>query len=85
MEFIDIISSVGFPIGACLALGAYITQKDKSTAEDNRQDKEMLMEEIKYNREVNASLLETNKLLAKDLKQDLMDIKQGIKSLDKSS
>lgn len=81
MEIIEVISSVGFPIGACLALGIYITKKDEATRQDHAKDKEMLMEEIRYNRSVNSTLLETNKMLANDLKSDLRDIKQvlGVK------
>lgn len=81
MNFIDIVSSVGFPIACCLMLGIYINSKDKATREDNTRDKELLMEEIKYNREVNSKLLETNKLLTASIKDDLTEIKQEIKDL----
>lgn len=84
MDFLAVINSVGFPIAACLALGIYINQKDKATREDNQKDKELLMDEIKYNREVNAQLLETNKLLTSSIKIDLSEIKQEIKDLSLS-
>lgn len=82
MDFLAIVNSVGFPIAACVVLGIYVNQKDKANREDNAKDKELLMDEIKYNREVNAQLLETNRLLTASIKDDLSEIKQGIKGLN---
>lgn len=82
MDFLAIVNSVGFPIASCIVLGVYVNQKDKASREDNTRDKELLMDEIKYNREVNAQLLETNKMLTASIKDDLSEIKQGIKGLN---
>lgn len=91
MNFTAIIQDLGFPIACVFALGWYISKKDKDEKDerlrerdDDKQDKERLFGEIKYNREVNTQLLETNKeisetnrLLVKDFtkKMDGIDIK----------
>lgn len=75
----SLIASVGFPTAVCITLGIYIWWNEKRTTEREDKREEKLFEEIKYNRSVNAELLETNKLLAKDIKNELTDIKAIVK------
>ncbi|CAM2827892.1 hypothetical protein HAHI6034_04940 [Hathewaya histolytica] len=88
-EITDIISTVGFPIACTLGLGWFVyilfgkmmesNREDKEKMyEVNKEDKERLYKEISYNREVNQELLETNRILATDIKKDVEDIKIGI-------
>lgn len=74
-----LITTIGFPIVACLGLGLYIYWNEKKSTEREDKREEKLYEEIRYNREVNKELLETNKLLAKDIKSELTDIKILVK------
>lgn len=77
----NLIATLGFPIVACIGLGLYINSRDKAFREDNIADKDRLYSEIAHNREVNKELLESNKLLAKDIKSDITDIKEEIQKL----
>ncbi|MGL5718837.1 MAG: hypothetical protein ACRCX2_37895 [Paraclostridium sp.] len=78
MEFINIITNVGFPIACCLFLGKYVTDKDKeretsyrsnieALRTDNREDKELLLKELQYSREVNSKVMGTNEMLVKEV------------------
>lgn len=78
----ELISTMGFPVLACIGLGMYISTRDKAMREDNEKDKERLYSEIIFNREVNNNLLETNKLLAKDIKLDLEIIRKHMEKMD---
>lgn len=77
-EIANLITTLGFPIVCCVSLGLYINQRDKAFREDNEKDKERLYGEITHNREVNKELLEVNRMLAKDVKGDLEEIKSII-------
>jgi sensor histidine kinase YesM len=75
--FVELISTVGFPIALVIAMGIFIfkiyTQSVKR--------EETLMEEIKLNRETNAKAIETiaqytNEL--KEIKTDINEIKTDI-------
>lgn len=78
MEFINIITNVGFPIACCLFLGKYVTDKDKereisyranidALRTDNKEDKELLLKELQYSREVNSKVMGTNEMLVKEV------------------
>ena len=67
----QIIASLGFPIACCLALGAYVKMQNDQIREDNKEDKEMLLNELTYSREVNAKLLASNEVLAKEISTKL--------------
>ena len=77
----SIISTVGFPVLSCLGLAMYIKKRDEQQTEDRVAEREMLLEEIKYNRQVNTELLATNRILAGDIKEELKDIKNEIQNL----
>lgn len=70
-DILSLIESLGFPIFICLAGGYVLVQMVSkmfnTLIEDAKSDKEMLKEELVYNRDVSNKLLETNKLLAQDL------------------
>lgn len=78
MNFTDLISTVGLS-GACMVvLAIWVDKQIKHNREDTKrtidmlredakEDKEKLLEEIAYNREISAKLLATNEILAKDL------------------
>ena len=67
----QIIASLGFPIACCLALGAYVKTQNEHMREDNKADKEMLLKELTYSREVNSKLLASNEVLAKEISTKL--------------
>ena len=52
----QMITSLGFPIACCLALGAYVKMQNNQMRDDAKEDKEMWKEELQYSREVNAKL-----------------------------
>ena len=74
----QIIASLGFPIACCLALGAYVKMQNNQMREDAKEDKEMWMNELQYSREVNAKLLASNELLAKEISSKLDHILEKV-------
>ena len=78
MNFTEIVGSIGF-YGACMvALAIWVDQQIKNNREDTqktidilredaKEDKDRLLNEIAYNREVIAKVVATNDVLAKDL------------------
>ena len=84
MEFSTIAKATatfGFPSVCCFGLAMYIKKRDDQQAEDRKAERETLLDEIKYNREVNTELLATNRILAGDIKEELKDIKSEIQNL----
>lgn len=77
----EAIATFGFPAVCCLGLAIYIKKRDDQQAEDRKAERETLLDEIKYNREVNTELLATNRILAGDIKEELKDIKNEIQRL----
>ena len=67
----QMITSLGFPVACCLALGAYVKMQNEHIREDNKADKEMWKQELQYSREVNARLLASNEVLAKEISTKL--------------
>ena len=67
----QLIAGLGFPIACCLALGAYVKMQNEHIREDNKVDKEMWKQELQYSREVNAKLLASNEVLAKEISTKL--------------
>ncbi len=67
----QLIASLGFPIACCCALGIYVTTQNKQMREDNKEDKEMWMQELQYSREVNSKLLASNEIMAKEISTKL--------------
>ena len=65
------ITSLGFPIACCLALAYYVKYQNEQIREDNKEDKEMWKQELQYSREVNAKLLASNEVLAKEISTKL--------------
>lgn len=74
----QMITSLGFPIACVIGLALWVDKQMKNNREDTKatieliredakEDKNKMIEEITYNREVNSKLLATNELLAKDL------------------
>lgn len=70
-EISNLITQLGFPIVACVGLGVFVKQQINANREDNQKREDKLYEEIKYNREVNKTVLETNKTLANDINNKL--------------
>lgn len=77
------IATLGFPIACCGALGYYIKKRDDQFSDDRKNEREILLSEIKFNREVNTELLATNRLLAGDIKTELCDIKEEIQKIQR--
>lgn len=89
---VDVISSVGFPVAACGAMAWFIYQvfiKTTAQSQENmeklqatcKEREDRLYEEIKENREVNASAVATIGLYADKLdtiQSDLAEIKTDI-------
>ena len=71
IEIERIITNLGFPIAMCVAIIWYIKDFNAQTIEqirlDTKEDKQILLDEIKHNRKVNEKLLMTNELLAKEI------------------
>ena len=70
----QMITSLGFPVACCLALAYYVKYQNEQIREDNKEDKELLLNELQYSREVNAKLLASNELLAKEMNVDITEI-----------
>jgi hypothetical protein len=78
MNFTEIVGSIGF-YGACMVtLAIWVDKQIKNNREDtqktieilredSKEDKDRLLNEIAYNREVIAKVVATNDVLAKDL------------------
>lgn len=77
----ETIANVGFPASCVLALGWYIQKRDKQQTEERKEERQILLDEIEFNRQVNNELLNTNKILASDIKIELQDIKNEIKHI----
>ena len=74
MDIVNIISTLGFPIACCVALGVFVYHiyKDSVTREA------LLMSEIKETREINAKAVETIAHYTEDLgimRADISEIK----------
>lgn len=84
-EIVTIIERVGFPI--VLVLIIIFLFKDtvanflKNIIEEQKKDKEALLEELKFNREVASNLLDTNKLLCKDVVEKINDIEGNVSDI----
>ena len=91
-QWIQIISTVGFPIACVLAMGAFIFYIYKQTTKENAENMEKvqarckeredkLYEELKLSREVNSKAIETIAHYAEKLdviQKDISDIKTDI-------
>ena len=74
----QLIASLGFPIACCLGLAYYVKYQNEQILQDNKEDKEMWREELQYSREVNAKLLASNELLAKEISTKLDHILEKV-------
>ena len=74
----QMITSLGFPIACCLALAYYVKYQNEQILADNREDKEMWTQELQYSREVNAKLLASNELLAKEISSKLDELLEKV-------
>ena len=72
------IASLGFPIACCLGLAYYVKYQNEQILQDNKEDKEMWKEELQYSREVNAKLLASNEILAKEISAKLDHILEKV-------
>ena len=78
MNFTEIVGSIGFYVACMVALAIWVDKQIKNNREDTqktidilredaKEDKDRLLNEIAYNREVVAKVVATNDVLAKDL------------------
>ena len=67
----QIIASLGFPIACCLGLAYYVKYQSEQMIQNNKEDKEMWVNELQYSREVNSKLLASNEVLAKEISANL--------------
>ena len=74
----QMITSLGFPVACWLGLAYYVKYKNEQIIQDNREDKEMWKAELQYSREVNAKLLASNELLAKEISSKLDHILEKV-------
>lgn len=77
---IELISSVGFPIAAVIAMGLFILKIYKSS----EAREQSLMEEIKENRKINADAITTIARYAESLdgiREDIREIKTDITAI----
>ena len=74
----QMIAGLGFPIACCLGLAYYVKYQNEQIMQDSREDKEMWMNELQYSREVNAKLLASNELLAKEISTKLDELLEKV-------
>ena len=74
----QMITSLGFPIACCLGLAYYVKYQNELMIKDNMEGKEMWREELQYSREVNAKLLASNELLAKEISTKLDELLEKV-------
>ena len=74
----QMITSLGFPVAGCLGLAYYVKYQNELMIKDNMEDKEMWREELQYSREVNAKLLASNEVLAKEISTKLDHILEKV-------
>ena len=74
----QMITSLGFPIACCLGLAYYVKYQNELMIKGNKEDKEMWKAELQYSREVNAKLLASNELLAKEISSKLDHILERV-------
>ena len=74
----QMIASLGFPVACCLGLAYYVKYQNELMIKDNLEDKAMWREELQYSREVNAKLLASNELLAKEISSKLDHILEKV-------
>ena len=74
----QMITSLGFPIACCLGLAYYVKYQNELIIKDNKEDKEMWTKELQYSREVNAKLLASNELLAKEISSKLDELLEKV-------
>ena len=74
----QMITTLGFPMACCLALGAYVKMQNEQIRQDNKEDKELLLTELQYSREVNSKLLASNEILAKEISTKLDHILEKV-------
>lgn len=77
---VELISSVGFPIAAVIAMGLFILKIYKSS----EAREQSLMEEIKENRKINADAITTIARYAESLdgiREDIREIKTDITAI----
>ena len=92
MEFVELITNVGFPIACVIALGYFAFYMVKKSNEENKANmeqvqarckerEEKLYIEIKENREINAQAIATTAHYAErldDIQEDIKEIKTDI-------
>jgi hypothetical protein len=82
MDFTNLVTGVGFQIACIAVMGAWIDRKDKQNREDTQKtlelfredakaDKEMLLNELNYSREVNSKMMATTEIMAKEISTKL--------------
>ena len=74
----QMITSLGFPIACCLGLAYYVKYQNEQMIQDNKEDKELWLKELLYSREVNAKLLTSNEILAKEISSKLDEILEKV-------
>ena len=74
----QMITSLGFPVACCLGLAYYVKYQNELIIKDNKEDKEMWTKELQYSREVNAKLLASNEILAKEISTKLDHILEKV-------
>ena len=74
----QMIAGLGFPVACCLGLAYYVKYQNEQIMQDNREDKEMWMNELQYSREVNSKLLASNELLAKEISTKLDELLEKV-------
>ena len=52
----QLIAGLGFPVACCLGLAYYVKYQNEQMIQDNKEDKEMWMNELQNSREVNSKL-----------------------------
>ena len=74
----QMITTLGFPVACCLGLAYYVKYQNEQIRQDNKEDRELLLTELQYSREVNSKLLASNEILAKEISMKLDEILERV-------
>ena len=75
-ELTTVISTVGFPIAACVGLGSYINQTTKFQREDSSKREEKLFQQLESNNKTMDNFNET--MQSMDMRLDSIEKKVGV-------
>lgn len=71
MEFMEIVQNFGFPVACVICLGYYIAKVESTSRSDSKERENRLLNQLEELSATNRVLLETNRVLAKEINAKL--------------